>query len=202
MTPNEENHEFEALLEFIKSQRGFDFTGYKRSTLQRRVAKRMDEAGISSYRDYLEHLEVSPDEFTALFNTILINVTGFFRDATAWEYVRKEIVPQVVSQKRESDDIRVWSAGCASGEEAYSIAMLLVEALGEASFQDRVKVYATDIDEEALNDARHATYPTKAVDEVPAELRDRCFEHHEQHYAFRRDLRRALIFGRNDLEQD
>src|SRR3954454_7792744 len=201
MAPREDDQAFEALLEFLKTQRGFDFTGYKRTTLQRRVAKRMEEVDIAEYRDYLDHLEVSPDEFTELFNTILINVTGFFRDAPAWQYLRHEILPQILSDKGD-DEIRIWSAGCASGEEAYSIAMLLVEALGEEAVHERVKVYATDVDEDALNIARHGSYPPKAVDDVPPELRERVFERHDHAYTFRRDLRRALIFGRNDLVQD
>src|SRR3954452_17181504 len=198
----QEQPDFERLLEFLKQQRGFDFTGYKRTSLQRRVAKRMEEVGISSHRDYLEHLEVSPGEFTELFNTILINVTGFFRDPVAWDYIRSEVLPELLERKGPADDIRVWSAGCASGEEPYSVAMLLADALGDDAFQDRVKIYATDIDEDALNMARHATYPEKALEEVPEELRERCFEQHDHHYMFRRDLRRALIFGRNDLVQD
>src|SRR3954452_10545995 len=198
----QEQPDFERLLEFLKQQRGFDFTGYKRTSLQRRVAKRMEEVGISSHRDYLEHLEVSPGEFTELFNTILINVTGFFRDPVAWDYIRSEVVPELLERKGPADDIRVWSAGCASGEEPYSLAMLLAGALGDDAFRDRVKIYATDIDEDALNLARHATYSEKAVEPVPADLRKQCFEQHDHQYAFRRDLRRALIFGRNDLVQD
>src|SRR5204862_5567828 len=99
-------------------------------------------------------------------------------------------------------ELRLWSAGCASGEEPYSIAMLLIRALGEEKVREHVKIYATDIDEEALTEARHGTYPAKAVQDVPRDLLERCFERTDQHYAFRRDLRRAVIFGRNDLVQD
>ncbi|HEU4657851.1 MAG TPA: protein-glutamate O-methyltransferase CheR, partial [Capillimicrobium sp.] len=184
----------EPLLEFLKRERGFDFTGYKRSSLERRVRKRMEEVEVATLGDYLDFLEVHPDEFTALFNTILINVTSFFRDAPAWQRLDEQVLPELL-QAIGDRDIRVWSAGCASGEEPYTIAMLLVRHLGEAAFRDRVKVYATDVDEEALNTARLATYTPKQVEPVPADLLDRCFEKAGGNYAFRKDLRRSLIFG-------
>src|SRR3954470_13096757 len=155
------------LLEFIKTARGFDFTGYKRSTLQRRIAKRMGEIGVESYADYGEQLELNPDEFGQLFNTILINVTGFYRDPSTWEYLAKEIVPDLVSRRPQDAPLRVWCAGVASGEEAYTVAMVLVSVLGEDGFRDRVKIYATDADEEALDHARAAAYAPKAVEGLP-----------------------------------
>ena len=101
----------------------------------RRVDRRMAQVGIDDYADYLDYLEVHPDEFTALFNTILINVTGFFRDPEAWEYLRAEVLPPTGRSKPPDEPIRVWSAGCASGEEAYTLAMLLAEALGPEQFR-------------------------------------------------------------------
>jgi two-component system, chemotaxis family, CheB/CheR fusion protein len=197
----EDNHDFESLLDFLKRQRGSDFTGYKRATLGRRVAKRMEVVGVEDHAEYLDYLQVHPDEFTELFNTLLINVTGFFRDPAAWRYLDEEVIPELL-RRRPTGELRVWSAGCASGQEAYSIAMLLVRALGEKAFHERVKIYATDIDEEALAEARHAAYPPKELEAVPADLAERCFERTDHHCAFRRDLRRSVIFGRNDLIQD
>jgi two-component system CheB/CheR fusion protein len=198
----EQDPEFEALLQFLKDSRGFDFTGYKRSSLVRRVERRMQQAGAASYAEYLDLLETQPDEFTALFNTILINVTGFFRDPDAWNHLRDDALPAVLAELKPTDPIRVWSAGCASGEEAYTIAIILAELLGSDQFRDRVKIYATDVDEEALSQGRHATYSEAAVKGVPPELRDHYFEQQGQRYSFRTDLRRAVIFGRNDLVQD
>src|SRR5262245_47972684 len=117
--------EFEALLDFIRESRGFDFTGYKRSSLSRRIGKRMEAVAILEYADYHDYLQVHPEEFGSLFNYILINVTAFFRDPQVWDYLAGQIVPKVLEQKRDSDQIRVWCAGTASGEEAYSVAMLL-----------------------------------------------------------------------------
>ena len=192
--------DFEALLEFLQRNRGFDFTGYKRSTLVRRVSKRANQVGVSNFADYLDHLQVHPDEFPTLFNTILINVTEFFRDPEAWKLLAEEVVPGLVA-KPAGEAIRVWSAGCASGEEAYSIAILLAEAMGEAEFMERAKVYATDVDEEALSAAR-AGYPASALSTVDEKLVAKYFELQAGRYQFKAALRRALIFGRHDLIQD
>ncbi|MEU7526296.1 CheR family methyltransferase [Saccharothrix sp. NPDC042600] len=196
------DRDFEEVLRYLKESRGFDFTGYKRTSLMRRVRHRMNEVGIDNHVDYIDHLQVNADEFNALFNTILINVTGFFRDADAWGFLRDEIIPTLLAERGPDDPVRVWSAGCASGEEAYSLAMALTEALGVERFRQRVKIYATDVDEDALTHARHATYGERELQGVPPELVAKYFEPLNGRHAFRKDLRRSVIFGRNDLVQD
>ncbi len=193
---------FEGLLEHIRDQRAFDFTGYKRASLRRRVDKRMADIGVSGYEAYLETLEVDPDEFTALFNTILINVTRFFRDADAWAVVSRDVVPAILRDVGPDAPIRIWSAGCASGEEAYTLAMILADAMGDEAFRRRVKIYATDVDDDALATARQALYGDGAVADVPEELRQRYFDVEGDSWRFRADLRRRVIFGRHDLLQD
>jgi two-component system, chemotaxis family, CheB/CheR fusion protein len=193
---------FEALLDFLKRSRGFDFTGYKRASLERRFQRRMDGIGCKSYGDYLDYLEVHPEEYAQLFNTLLINVTEFFRDPPAWEHVRDEILPALLAAKGADDPVRIWSAGCATGQEAYTAAMILAEHLGEEAYRERVKIYATDVDEEALAVARHAIYTHKQLESVPEDLRAKYFEPADQRLAFRKDLRRAVIFGRNNLVSD
>src|SRR5262245_50384789 len=195
---------FEDLLAYIRDERGFDFTGYKRPSLQRRISKRMQDIGITGYEDYQTYLASHQNEFVDLFNTILINVTSFFRDEVAWDYLAAEIVPRIVENHdgSENGQIRIWSTGCASGEEAFSVAMVFAEQMGEESFRQRVKIYATDIDEEALAKGRHAEYSGKEVDRVPPDLRERYFERINSNYTFRPDLRRSVIFGRHDLIQD
>src|SRR3954451_6689169 len=190
------------LLEFIKSARGFDFTGYKRSTLERRIAKRMSEVGAEHYSAYIEQLELNPGEFCKLFNTILINVTGFFRHPATWEYLEREVVPQLIQQRPPDAPLRVWCAGVASGEEAYTVAMVLVAVLGEQAFRDRVKIYATDADEEALDQARAAAYPPKAVEDLPREILETYFERTDQRYPFRKDLRLAATLARGLFARD
>ena len=193
---------FEALLRYMRDSRGFDFTGYKRTSLIRRVRHRMDQAGFDDYDAYLDVLQASADEFAALFNTILINVTAFFRDTEAWDFLRTEIIPTLLAERGPHDPIRVWSAGCASGQEAYSLAILLAEAIGPETFAQRVKIYATDVDELALAEARAAWYDERAVESVPTEYLARYFERQDGRYQLRKDIRRAVIFGRNDLVKD
>lgn len=198
----EDSETFEALLRYLRDARGFDFTGYKRTSLMRRVRHRMDQAGHDTFEGYLDALQASADEFAALFNTILINVTSFFRDPQAWDYVRDEVVPTLLAERSPGDPVRVWSAGCATGQEAYTLAMILAEAMGVDDFRARVKIYATDVDEEALAEARVASYDAKAVESVPPALLERYFESVNGRHVFNKELRRAVIFGRNDLVKD
>lgn len=193
---------FEALLRYLRDSRGFDFTGYKRTSLMRRVRHRMDQAGYTTFDEYLDVLQASSDEFAALFNTILINVTAFFRDREAWQSIRDEVIPSILAERGPEDPIRVWSAGCASGQEAYTLAILLAEALGFDAFRQRVKIYATDVDNLALNEARAASYDARAVESVPPDLLPVYFEQINGRYVFNKDLRRGVIFGRNDLVRD
>ena len=194
--------DFEALLDYLKRNRGFDFTGYKRSSLIRRISKRMQMVNVENWAAYVDYLEVHPKEFAHLFNMILINVTAFFRDLHAWEYVQNELLPQLAESKSKTGPVRIWSAGCASGEEAYTLAMAVAESLGMEAFRDRIKIYATDLDEEALATARLATYTTREIGGVPEPYVERYFEQQHGNYVFHRDLRRGVIFGRHDLIQD
>ena len=194
--------EFESLLEYVKRSRGFDFTGYKRTSLRRRVDKRLQAVGLSEYAAYTDYLEVHPDEFAQLFNTVLINVTSFFRDTSSWGYLSEEIIPRILAAKTGDEPIRLWSAGCASGQEPYSLAIALAEAMGFEAFRERVKIYATDIDDDALAEARAASYSAKEVQSVPTALLDKYFVKEGSRYVFHRELRRSLIFGRHDLLQD
>jgi len=203
VTNEPEGPDFERLLQYLRETRGFDFSGYKRTTLLRRIAKRMTHVGVNSHGAYLDYLQANPDEFAALFNTILINVTSYFRDAAAWEYLRAEILPTIIESKARYEPIRVWSAGVASGEEAYSVAMLLSEVLGASEYRERAKIYATDVDEDALTHARQGRATQKDLEEVPASLREKYFEPEgNDQYLLRGELRRSIIFGRHDLVQD
>ncbi|HEY2770787.1 MAG TPA: CheR family methyltransferase [Solirubrobacteraceae bacterium] len=192
----------DGLLEFVKETRGFDFTGYKRASIERRVAKRMEDVGVQHYDDYLDYLQLHGEEFAELFNTILINVTGFFRDMETWDHLADDVLPQIVAALPADAPLRIWCAGCSSGEEAYTIAMVVARVLGDDGFRNRAKIYATDVDEEALDYARHGAYQPRQVEAVPRQALERFFERTDQRYVFRKDLRRCVIFGRNDLVQD
>jgi two-component system CheB/CheR fusion protein len=200
MTGSAEQPAFERILEYLRTSRGFDFTAYKPTSLLRRLQKRMQSVDVTEFDDYLDYLQVHPDEFGALFNTILINVTSFFRDPSVWDGLRTDILPELVASPR---GIRVWSAGSASGQEAYTVAMLLAEAMDGEGFRERVKIYATDVDEEALAEARRAIYTSRQIADVPADLAAKYFERSGGDlYTVSRELRRSVIFGRHDLIQD
>ena len=130
---------------------------------------------FDAYRDYLE---LHPEEYAALFNTILINVTSFFRDRERLDGAGgASSSPACWSARGRGEPIRVWSAGCATAQETYTLVMLLAEALGPEAFRERVKVYATDWDDDALAQARQATYTTEQTEELPEGFRERYFEH-------------------------
>ena len=199
--PDDASH-LDEILEYLRHSRGFDFTAYKRASLTRRLMKRMQTVDVRSFGEYLEYLQGNRHEFTALFNTILINVTSFFRDQELWTHLDAELLPRLLAARAPDAPIRVWSAGCASGQEAYTIAMLLAEHIGVDALRERVKIYGTDLDEEALMEGRSAIYSARQVADVPPAMLEKYFEPQGTHYTFNRDLRRTVIFGRHDILQD
>jgi two-component system CheB/CheR fusion protein len=196
------DEQFEALLEYVRRCRGFNFNGYKRSSLMRRIDRRLQRIAILDYGEYRDYLEVHPEEFAYLFDSILINVTDFFRDELAWDALATEIVPRIIGSMQPGESLRAWSAGCASGAEPYTLAMVLAEAIGIDAFHERVKIYATDFDEGALAHARHACFEPRDVQGVPPNLLDKYFDRQGHRHLFNKELRRAVIFGRHDLLQD
>ena len=194
--------EFEALLVYLRDQRGADFTGYKRPSLTRLVHRRMRTAGVDTYADYVDLLQVEPSELSALLDVLLINVTAVFRDPGAWAELAESLLPEALSRLDPTEPIRVWSAACATGEEAYSLAMLLHSLLGDEAYRRRVKIYATDIDERALAVARLGRYSAEALEGLSPAQRDTYFEADGTMLRFRADLRTSIIFGRHDLLQD
>src|SRR5262245_59192250 len=163
----------------------------------------MNDVGSDSYAAYQEVLERDADEFAGLFDTILINVTSFFRDREPWTYLAESVIPRLLAAKPDEAPIRLWSAGCASGEETYTLAILFCDAVGEDAFRRRVKIYGTDADNDALTTARHARYPAASVEgSMSTDRIERYFERFDDQYVFRSDLRRSVIFGRHDLMMD
>jgi two-component system CheB/CheR fusion protein len=196
-----EDASFTRLLEKLHEEHGFDFREYKPASLARRINARMHQVRVDSCDAYLAYLDRHPDEHVALFNTILINVTTFFRDPEAWRVLGDEVVPRLLEEV-DSRGLRVWSAGCSSGEEAYSLAMLIGERLGADAQAPNVKIYATDVDEDALQTARAGLYRVEDLKDVPAPYVDRYFDREGQMYRFRREFRRWCIFGRHNVAQD
>ena len=196
------DHESEALLEYMKEQRGFDFTGYKHASLARRFHVRMATLGLETFAEYQDLLAADPPEFNRLFDTLLINLTSFFRDPAEWQFLAERVLPPLLAAKAPDVRVRVWSAGCATGEEPYTMAMLFAEALGLEACRQRVKIYGTDRDEAALIKNRAATYSAREVGGVPPDLLARYFTLQDGQYQFHRELRRTVVFGRHDVIHD
>ncbi len=194
------NDSLKDLLQELAEERAFDFRGYKRTTLERRFRKRMFQLNMGSYEEYGDYIRKHPEETNELLTTLLINVTEFFRDPPAWEVLREDVLPPILKQLKPGSSYRVWSAGCASGEEAYSIAMVLAEFFGSRLPEYDVKIYATDIDDEELNMARRGEYSPEAVRRVRSEWREKYF-YGKGTFRINRDLRKMVIFGKSNLAQ-
>jgi two-component system CheB/CheR fusion protein len=193
---------FRRLLDMLHSEHGFDFREYKTVSLLRRIRARMSHVPVDGFDQYVEFLRLHAQEATALFNSILVNVTGFFRDPEAWEVLRTEALPPLIAAATTSGQLRVWSAGCSSGEETYSVAILIADALGPRAGDMDVKIYATDIDEDALVTARQAAFRAEQLKDVPTDTLERHFTADGRLFRLRREIRRWCIFGRHNLAQD
>ena len=198
----EPNPAFDELLAYLRQSHGFSFRDYKPASVMRRIQVRMQQVGIDSYSEYTAYLQAHPDEFEPLFNTIEINVTDFFRDPYAWQYLVAKIIPRLCQEKGADKAIRAWSAGCASGEEAYSLAIALAEELGMEQYQKRVRIFASDVDAEALNQARQGHYSAMKMADMPVVFRERYFEPVGNDYSVCSKLRSPLIFFRHNLLED
>jgi two-component system CheB/CheR fusion protein len=159
----------------------------------------MQQLSINDFSKYNDYLEADSEEFVNLFNIIENNFTYFFRDIGDWHYLSNQIIPQIIASKSSNEPIRMWSAGCSSGQESYTLAMILAELLGLEQFRQRVRIYGTDIDEDALNQARQGSYLSDQVTNVPGSLLNKYFELADDRYVFRRDLRRSIFFRSHNM---
>ena len=194
--------DFRRLIDKLHVEHHFDFREYKEASLRRRVRLRMSQVHVATIADYITFLDQNPSEHRALIDTILINITRFFRDPEAWDALRDTVLPRLLETARASGAMRIWSAGCSSGEEPYTVAMLLADHLGKDNGDLDIKIYGTDIDEDALLTARTGLYRLEALKDVPRDYLERYFVPEGQMYRFRRELRKWCIFGRHDLTQD
>ncbi|MGE0131567.1 MAG: chemotaxis protein CheB [Blastocatellales bacterium] len=188
------------VLTLINHKANVDFRPYKPSTILRRIGRRMAVTHNGNLRDYTKYLEENPEEVAELVMSFLIKVTEFFRDAQAFDYIKKNILPRIIEKARTSDKtLRLWSAGCATGEEPYSLAILVADLLGAELPQWNVKIFATDLDEGAINFARRGLYPSNVMENLPDDYRDRFFERVDHGYRISKSLRGMVIFGHQDL---
>lgn len=190
------------LLNYVSRQSNIDFRTYKPTTIMRRIARRMAVTHIANVSDYGQYLETNPEEVRELVKAFLIKVTGFFRDPEAFEYIRKELLPSIIEQGREMGRVlRLWSAGCATGEEPYSLALLIADLLGAKLPEWSVKIFATDLDEGAINFARRGFYPANILKDLPDMYLERFFEPFDQGYHLSKSLRQMVIYGQQDLSR-
>jgi two-component system CheB/CheR fusion protein len=190
------------LLQILLARTRVDFREYKQTTINRRIERRMLALGIESHEEYTQFCRVNPNAVDALFKDLLISVTRFFRDRSEFEKL-KEMLPALL-KKNENAPFRVWIAGCATGEEAYSIAILLSEALGGPTVQlkDYVQIFATDIDKDALEVARKGFYGLSALNDIPKELSDKYFIQQNDGIRVIESLRSAILFSDHNVCQD
>lgn len=189
------------LLMKVKQQTRIDFSGYKENTLWRRIERRMAANHLFRFEDYLQLTERETEELGRLAKDILISVTAFFRDPEAFAKL-KEILRAIVAGKQHGDEIRIWVPGCATGEEAYSIAIWLAEILGGNIGLYRIQIFATDIDDNAMSVARRGIYVEGALAELDPALINRYFTIQRGRYEISRTLRDMVVFARQDLVQD
>ncbi len=189
------------ILAYLKARSGHDFQYYKRATILRRIGRRMQVNGTAQLPEYLAYLQTHPGETGALLQDLLISVTNFFRDKDAFDAI-SAIIPKLFENKSAVDQIRVWVPACATGEEAYSIAMMLSEHAARLTHPPRIQIFATDLDQTAIEVAREGRYPETIVADVSEERLRRFFTEEEGCFRARRELREMILFAMHDLLRD
>ncbi|MEO8571291.1 MAG: CheR family methyltransferase, partial [Chloroflexota bacterium] len=188
------------VIDRIRERSGIDFGAYKSPTVIRRLHGRMSATGSGSIEDYVDRIEHDPAEYRRLVSSLLIKVTEFFRDPKVWDHLRDDVVPPLLDEARREDrELRVWSAGCSTGEEAYSLAMILAEARRDEASPVGIRIFATDVDGAAVAFARRGAYPPGALATVPAMLRDRYFLRSGAGFEVVKRVRSQIVFGEHDL---
>ena len=186
----------------LYTQAGHDFSGYKRSTVLRRLERRMQIHSVTSLEAYLRLLRDNEDEIQTLKKDLLITVTNFFRDPAAFEALEEQVIPEMFERREATDSVRVWVPGCATGEEAYSIAMLLLEQADRLDAPPSLQVFATDVEGDALRVGREGLYPKSIDADVSPERLDQFFRMEEDYYRVAPRLREKIVFAEHDLLTD
>ena len=186
----------------LRSATGHDFSQYKKSTVRRRIERRMSQHGIEDMEIYARYLKEYPTEIQVLFKELLINVTSFFRDSEAFVVLKRDILPQLLAGKPEDYVFRAWVAGCATGEEAYSVAILLREYMDEVHQEFRIQLYATDLDDDAIAVARAGLYPPNIAQDVSPERLRRFFVKDDAGYRVKKEIREMVVFAVQNAIKD
>ena len=190
------------ILSHVRSKTGHDFSGYRRSTVMRRLERRMHFTKSENLSEYLRQLTLRPDEASALLNDLLITVTSFFRDPAAFEKLQEDVLPRLFAEAAPDVGIRVWVPGCATGEEAYSLAMLLCEYADRLEDPPQFQIFATDLSEKSFSFARTGFYPESIVADVAPERLDRFFTREQGGYRIKKQVREKVLFATHDILRD
>lgn len=189
------------ILNYLNKKRGFDFSGYRISMVERRVEDRFTSIKCERYNDYFKYLQENPDELDNLIDVLTINVSRYFRDSLTFEYIADRILPAIVYEKKKAKDngIRVWSAGCARGEEPYSIAILIHELFEKEAMKTAVSIFATDIDNKILKKAKKAAYPFESIKSVKYRLLKKYFTAEGETFQLLPAIRNMVSFSLYDI---
>jgi two-component system CheB/CheR fusion protein len=190
------------LCEILRTRLGHDFSQYKKQTFMRRVQRRMRVLRIDQYNTYIERLQTDQEQVVLLFRDLLIGVTSFFRDSATFAILEKTVIPRLFQDKDASSDLRIWVPGCATGEEAYSLASLLLEHMDRLAFVPKVQIFASDIDDSAIATARAGRYPATLLDGVSEARRARFFVEGTGGYAVQQRVRELCTFSTHSLIRD
>lgn len=197
-----EASEFAYLLHCLKKGTGIDFSHYKQSSVMRRVERRLGLYNMPDLRSYIRYMEENPSEIGLLQKDLLIGTTHFFRDAQAFETLKQNVLPLVFKNKGEDKEIRIWVAGCSTGEEAYTLAILLHEVMEKLDEPFSAKIFATDLDKESIDFASQGIYPERLVSGLPPELLKRYFVNIHDAYHVRKDIRKMVVFAQHNILKD
>lgn len=188
------------LTTLLRTHDGYDLSQYKAGTVRRRIRRRMAFVGHNDFETYLDHLQTDPDERAQLWRDLLIGVTEFFRDPPAWKALRTQAIDELIHRARPGDTLRVWIAGCSTGEEAYTLGIVLLDAIKAADGDLDVQIFATDIDADALTTARNGLYPAQTIERLDPAIIDRYFVPvDEHHFKVTPRLRDRISFAVQDL---
>jgi two-component system CheB/CheR fusion protein len=197
-----EDHLLSEIIGLLHSQHGVDFSHYKSATIDRRIERRMNVCQIRALPDYVRHLAQSPREVTQLFNELLINVTSFFRDPATWDTLADEVIPPLLKALPPAEPFRAWVAGCSTGEEAYTLAMIVAEQMDRLKLHRSVKIFATDIDKDALGRAARGDYSLSEVAGVSPSRLQQYFVEENGRYRVRTRLREMVVFAHHNVLGD
>ena len=194
--------ELQKILSFLASRTRHDFSLYKKSTLIRRIERRMNVTGSTNSSEYVGYLYRNPREAETLFEDLLIGVTNFFRDPEAFTYMREEVLPDLIARGEPESPLRIWVAGCSTGEEAYSVAMVVQEALEDTRSRRPMQIFATDLDEKAIQRARHGSYIKNIASDLTRDRLERFFIEEENQYRVKNNIRETIVFAAQNLLSD